>query len=369
MRIGYEAKRVFHNASGLGNYSRNLIRSMSLFNPQNNYFLYNPSQGKIEFGKDFSNVKEVQSDFSNPVLTNLWRQKLIPQRAQKDGIDIFHGLSHELPYGLKKKGIPSVVTIHDLIFIRKPELYSSIDRKVYTVKMKAACQQASKIVATSIQTKKDLIKFLQIPAEKISVIYQGCDPLFWQYYSNEEIKSTLSKYNLPAKFLLFVGTLEERKNVIKVAEAAKELNVPLVLIGRKTPYWETYVQNNADTNPQIYTPEVKDNMDLAKIYKAASVFVYPSHFEGFGIPVLEALASKTPVVTSTISSLPEVAGPDSILVNPDSQSEINNALRMILSSEELQCKMKKNGYTFAQNFTDSKIAEQWQKLYSSLHES
>jgi glycosyltransferase involved in cell wall biosynthesis len=369
MRIGYEAKRVFHNRSGLGNYSRNLIRALAQYHPENSYFLYNPSLGKIKFGDDFDHVHEIRPDYKNPILTNLWRQKLVTQRAKKDKVDVFHGLSHELPSNLDKKGIPSIVSVHDLIFIRKPELYSPIDRKIYTLKVKSACQQASKIVATSEQTKNDLQEYLDIDKSKIEVIYQGCDPLFWQSHNEDDLKSVKEKYRLPAEYLLFVGTLEERKNVTKIVEEAKSIGMPLVLIGKKTPYWKNYAAKSIRKKDAIFTPTVTSNTDLAKIYQGASLFIYPSHFEGFGIPVLEALASKVPVITSNKSSLPEVAGPDSILVDPDNPSDMNNAIQMIMSSSKLQTKMKENGYTFAQKFKDEQIANQWHSLYSNLNES
>lgn len=366
MKIGYEAKRVFHNASGLGNYSRNLIASLAQYCSENEYYLYNPQKGKISFGGDMSSVHEIRSEFKNPILSNLWRQKLIPKRAEKDGIDVFHGLSHELPIGLKKRGIPSVVTIHDLIFIHKPELYKSIDRRIYTLKAKSACEQADKIVAASLQTQKHLIKYLEVPEEKIEVIYQSCDPIYWDNPDTKDIDFTRSKYGLPEKFVLFVGTLEERKNVDKLLVSCQKLKIPLVMIGRKTAYWNSLV-SKIEHPDLLFTPSVPDNTELSHIYRAASLFVYPSYFEGFGIPVLEAMACETPVITSNKSSLPEVAGPDSILVDPQSQSEIVNAIQMVWESDGLQEKMKKNSYRFAKDqFKDEVIAKQWHQLYQSI---
>lgn len=366
MKIGYEAKRIFHNYSGLGNYSRNLLNSLSTFFGENDYYLYNPQKGPISFGTKESNLHEVRSEYTNPLLANLWRQKLVTKKVFQDGVDVFHGLSHELPQGLKKKGIPSVVTIHDLIFIHKPELYKALDRKIYTLKVKAACAQADKIVAASEQTMQHLIKYLEIPAKKIEVIYQSCNPLYWEEHSEKIKKQTLAKYNLPEEFLLFVGTLEERKNIDKLLESAQKLKLPLVLIGRKTDFW-TRISKNPKHPHLIFTPEVKDNTELSHIYQAAKLFVYPSYFEGFGIPVLEAMASKTPVITSNKSSLPEVAGPEGILVDPQNQSEIQNAIQMVWESEGLRNKMRKNSYKFASDkFKDDVIAKQWHDLYQSL---
>ncbi len=365
MRIGYEAKRVFHNHSGLGNFSRNLIRALALSYPGNEYYLYNPKKPKIAFGDEWPFIKELRPSFKNPLFVNIWRQRLLSERAKKDKVDLFHGLSQELPAGLKKRGVPSVVSVHDVIFLRRPELYKPIDRKIYTRKLKLACRQANSIVAISEQTRKDLEKYLDIPAEKVKVIYQGCAPLFWNEKSQEEIEEVRRQYGLPEKYMLFVGTLEQRKNVGHVVKAAQKLNIPLVLIGRATKYWKQYVAPEINTG-LIHTPSVWNNEHLAAIYQGANLFTYPSAFEGFGIPVLEALVSKTPVITSNISSLPEVAGPASLLIDPDSLEELTQAIDRVWGSEDLQKQMSISGYTFAQHFKDDKIASHWQNLYSSL---
>ena len=171
---------------------------------------------------------------------------------------------------------------------------------------------------------------------------------------------------MPQDFVLFVGTLEERKNVDKLLEACQKLKLPLVLIGRATDFWKK-AKANAKRPELVFCPNVPSNEELAHIYNAAKLFVYPSYFEGFGIPVLEAQACGTPVITSDKSSLPEVAGPDSILVDPQSESEILNAIRMVWESEGLQKKMKENSIKFAEeNFKDEVLSTQWQNIYSSL---
>jgi len=365
MRIGYEAKRVFHNRSGLGNFSRNLVRALATSYPDDEYYLYNPKKPKVPFGEDLPPVKELRPSISNPLFVNIWRQRLLADRAKKDQVDIFHGLSQELPTGLRKRGIPSVLTVHDLIFMRNPQLYKPIDRKIYTRKLKLACQQATSIVAISEQTRRDLEEFLKIPAENIKVIYQGCDPLFREEQSATEIERIKQVYGLPEKYVLFVGTLEKRKNVAQVVKATQKLEIPLVMIGRATKYWKKHVEPGLN-HKLVYTPSVMDNQHLAALYQGATLFVYPSTFEGFGIPVLEALVSKTPVITSNTSSLPEVAGPSSLLVDPKSQEDLTTAIDRVWRSEELQKQMMESGYTFAQHFKDDVIARQWHNLYTSL---
>ncbi len=368
MKIGFEAKRIFHNHSGLGNYGRGLLRALANYSSENEFRLYNPSQGKIAFGEAFPNVTEVLPPVKNKVFANFWRQKLVSTQAAKEGVQIFHGLSHELPGDLKKNGIKSVVSIHDLIFIRYPNLYKWLDRKIYIKKVKLAIKRADKIVAISHQTKSDLMELLHVPQEKIEVIYQGCAPLFSQKKSTEEIAQTQAKYNLPKEYLLFVGTLEERKNVQLLLDANLTLNFPLVMVGKKTKFWKRLLAKPkyAAAKPNLFTPEVIDNEDLAAIYQGAKVFVYPSKFEGFGIPVLEALQSHIPVITSNRSSLPEAAGPKSILVEVDDEQELQSAIARVWQDKALREEMIEAGKIHALKFSDAYIAKSWLALYKNL---
>ncbi len=368
MKIGYEAKRIYHNASGLGNYGRNLIRALATSYPKNQYHLYNPKTAKIPFGEFLPSVIEEKPSIPNPLYANIWRQRLMSDRVKKDGIEIFHGLAQELPLGLHKKGIKTVLTVHDLIFMRYPQLYNYIDRKIYIRKLKSACRRANEIVAISEQTKNDLVDFMNVPRDRIKVIYQGVNPIYWEKFEDEQPQDVRDRYGLPEKFALFVGTLEIRKGVDKLLKAQLDLNIPIVYVGRKTKFWEQISgQKKYDSiRHLIFTPEVKEDELLAKLYRVANVFIYPSIFEGFGIPVLEALVSKTPVITSNTSSLPEVAGPSSILVNPEDQQEITEALKRLWEDEELRQNMAQTGYDFAQNFTDEAIAKTWMRLYESM---
>ncbi len=368
MKIGYEAKRIYHNASGLGNYGRNLLRALATYYPQNEYHLYNPKPGRIPFGEFLKPVREQNPAIGNPLYGNIWRQRFLSDRASKDGVEIFHGLSQELPLGLHKKGIKSVVTVHDLIFIRYPQLYKYIDRKVYTKKLRSACRRADIIVAISQQTKNDLVEFMGINPDRIKVIYQGVNPIYWEEFEDEGPQDVRDRYGLPRKFALFVGTLEIRKGVDKLLNAQLETGIPIVYVGRKTKFWKEIsgLKKYDPIRHLIFTPEVQEDELLAKLYRVADVFLYPSLFEGFGIPVLEALISKTPVITSQSSSLPEVAGPGSILIDPEDQQDITAALKKVWDSESLRTEMAKTGYAFAQNFTDESIARNWMRVYESL---
>lgn len=368
MVIGYEAKRVFHNTSGLGNYSRNLIRALSQSYPDNKYLLYNPSETEYNFGQYLAGVEERLPSLKNKLYANLWRQRFVAERARKDGVQIFHGLSAELPAGLRKNKIASVVTIHDLIFMRYPELYKRIDRKIYTKKLFAACRRADQVVAISQQTKSDLVEFVGLDPLQVRVIYQGCDPIYWKRYTNDELEEFRQRMELPEKFGLFVGTLEERKGVERILEAVRATKIPMVFVGRATAYWNELMQDSRfkEIKDLIYTPEIPENEELAKCYRLSNFFLYPSIFEGFGIPVMEALICETAVITSNRSSLPEAAGPSSLLVDPEDQNEINDAMLKLWNDPNYREEIASGGYDYASNFSDEKMASSWIHLYKDL---
>jgi glycosyltransferase involved in cell wall biosynthesis len=370
MKLGYEAKRIFHNKTGLGNYSRDLIRILSNNYPNEEYYLYNPKPESEKLFRLISNTifEKLPSTPLYKTFYNIWRQKGIIHDLKKDNIDIFHGLSGEIPSGLDKNNIKSVVTIHDLIFMRYPQLYSYFDRKIHYYKFKKSAKKADIVIAISEQTKSDIISFLKIPSEKIKVIYQGCQEVFKIQYTNEEKKIVKTKFNLPDQFILNVGTLEERKNALNIVKAIKNIDTYLVLIGKETPYSDkikNYIKENNIENKVFFLKGLTSE-ELAIVYQLASVFVYPSIFEGFGIPVIEALYSKTPVITNIKGVFPEAGGPDSIYVNVNNEIEIQNEIINLLNNPEKRNLISKKGLTFVQKFNDDIIAKQVYNIYTEL---
>jgi glycosyltransferase involved in cell wall biosynthesis len=369
MKIGFDAKRIFHNASGLGSFGRNLLSSFAQFHPENQYFLYNPWQGKIKFAPGNS-VFEAQPHLKSKLIGQIWRRRLVSNRAKKDGIQIFHGLSAELPDGLKDKGIKSVLSVHDLIFMRFPKLYKALDRKIYERKLRSACKSADLIVAISQQTRSDLSTYLGIDPSGIKVIFQSCDLAYWQSQETrfESIKKSLQ---LPERFCLFVGTLEERKNPILVAQACLRLNIPLIVVGRPKSAWSSFYHSLGEEERKLIRPvSIHDNADLAALYQLSTSFIYPSIFEGFGIPVLEAMISKTALITANNSALKEVAGPGSVLLDEINIDTIAAAIQHFWEDETKRSKAIGVNFTFAQQFSHQNIAQQWIDTYQQLaHES
>ncbi len=369
MRIGFDAKRIFHNTTGLGNYSRDLVRIMAQYYPDNSYFLYNPKPPKINRLQISGNMKVRQPEnFIHKKFPWFWRSKSILKDLQKDQIDIYHGLTGELPFGIDKIPVKSIVTIHDLIFVHYPELYKPIDRKIYLYKFKKAAQIADKVVAISEQTKVDIVKYLKISNQKIEVIYQGCHQVFKEQADDALIDQIKNKYNLPDHFILNVGTIEERKNIFSVVKAIKDTDYQLVIVGRKTPYAqkiETYMEANHMQN-QVHFLEGLAIEELAALYQMADIFVYPSIYEGFGIPIIEALYSKTPVITNKYGVFKEAGGAYTYyLEDVKNPLEIKEMIGKIYQNPDIE--RINNAYEFVQKFNDDKIAAQWQNLYLNLH--
>ena len=368
MRIGYDAKRAFNNHRGLGNYSRDTIRIVASHFPDLQMDLFTPKMdSSIRF------VCPKKATIIQPkhgFMTSLWRTFGITKEAEKRHLDLYHGLSHELPVGIEKTRIPTVLTMHDLIFIRHPELYPLIDRKLYKTKYLRSCRVADRIIAVSQQTKNDLIELWDIDEKKISVVYQGCHPNFCKQVSENQKKTIRKKYNLPETYLLNVGAIEPRKNQLLILEALKAgaIDEPLVIAGRTTDYVNELQQfiEKKKLKGQVHILPNVDFNDLPALYQSASIFIYPSHFEGFGIPIVEALQSGVPVIAAKGSCLEESGGPDSRYVSPNDPAELAEQIMIIDRDNHLKDSMIEKGKVYAEQFSDEAIANQLMKLYKEL---
>ena len=373
MRIGFDAKRAFTNNTGLGNYSRDTIQILSSFYKEDKFFLYTPKKThnkRLNFINTQPNIFiRTPVRILSKLIKAYWRSRSIVKDLFNNKIDIFHGLSHEIPLGIEKTNIKSVVTIHDLIYIRYPQLFSNIDRKIYDKKFRSACKRANKIIAISQQTKKDIIDFFSISEDKIKVIYQGCNHVFQKEHSTENKKEIQEKYQLFEKYLLYVGTIEERKNLLTLLKSLKQLpQHNLLVIGDGKSYKDKCISYVNENNLQNRTKFLSglELEEMACIYQQAQVLIYPSIFEGFGIPIVEALFSKIPVITSKDGCFKEAGGPESIYIDPLSENEISAAINKIEKDTELRERMIAVGFQHAQNFTDNKIAKNIMQVYTDL---
>jgi glycosyltransferase involved in cell wall biosynthesis len=359
MNIGFDAKRVFHNATGLGNYSRDVLRVLVRLRPEHAYFAYTPRPGRIpvELGGGRLEVRGPRG-LVGRALPSLWRTRGIVRDLRADRIRLFHGLSNELPLGLG--GIAGVVTIHDLIFERFPELYPPLDRRIYSAKARSAARRASLVVAVSEQTKRDLVEIYGAAPDLVRVVYQTCHEAFRAPIDGERLRDVAARYELPERFLLAVGTIERRKNLLLALRALERLpGVPLVAVGRPTPYAGELVSfaRARGLSGRFRLLSGVPTEDLAAMYRLATLAIYPSLFEGFGIPIVEALFSGTPVVTTQGGCFAEAGGPGSAYVDPHDPDALREVIARLLEDEGERARMREEGLRHAARFSEDSIAE------------
>lgn len=372
MIIGFDAKRAFNNFTGLGNYSRTLIETLAKHYPHHQYHLFTPNiteHPRIDFLKSYPSVSAHFPTGLMGFLAPMWRSYFIKKDISKHKIDIFHGLSHELPLKIPKN-VKTVVTIHDLIHEHYPEFYSFIDTKIYSWKFRAACEKADVVVAISEATKKDIMDFYKIDEHKIKVIYQSCDP---QFKTPLSTAAKIRRNPLPPEhYVLYVGTVNERKNLLGLVKALQlldnQLNMKLVVVGEGGKYFEIvkkYIIENGLQTKVVFLSNVPFT-DFPSLYQNAQALVLPSFREGFGIPIIEALWSKCPVITSAGGCFPEAGGPDSIYINPSDPTAIARAIEQVSTNKALRERMILRGLEYVQKFDEKNIGAEWIKLYESL---
>ncbi|HEY9046963.1 MAG TPA: glycosyltransferase family 1 protein [Ohtaekwangia sp.] len=374
MRIGFEAKRLFTNFTGLGNYSRFVVNALSEFIPENQYILYSPkirSHPEIDPIVARTNVTTVGPTGGYRFFKSLWRSWGVSHHETIKDVHIFHGLSQELPAGLPSR-IRKVVTVHDLIYIRYPQFYNPIDVAIYTAKAKAACRAADRVIAISQQTADDLVNFLKVDPNKISIVYQGCHPSFKRKAAEAEKQSVKTKYSLPDQFILNVGTIEERKNVKLLVEALAHLpesnRLPVVIVGRSTDYIKQVQESAARNGVAQYIRYIHNVsfQDLPTLYQLSTVFVYPSLFEGFGIPLVEAIESGIPVITSEGSCFHEAAGPDALYTNPSDGQQLASLLEKVISDKTVREGIIQGSQKYIARFEPPVIAQALNEVYRAL---
>jgi glycosyltransferase involved in cell wall biosynthesis len=367
MRIGFDAKRIFFNYSGLGNYGRNIFSALYDSFPDNDYFLFTPSKNDNFSPKGQYGIVIPQGIYTS--FPSLWKYRHIGHDAKKYNLDIYHGLSNELPRDIDIAKAKRVVTIHDTIFMRYPQWYKWHDRMFYKQKTAFACKKADIIIAASQQTKEDLIHFFNVNENKIQVIYQPCNPVFATKTTEKQKQEIKNNLNLPDRFILMVGNIEKRKNILNVIKSIQlhHINIPLVIVGKESKYalkLKKQIEQNNIKN--IYFLHDVHSLDLPAVYALATVFIYPSFFEGFGIPIIEALSCQTPVITSNTSCFKETGGNAVLYVNPDNEKEIAQAIYGILYDDELRKNLILKGKEQIKKFSPNLIAEKIMNLYKVL---
>ncbi len=372
MKIGFDAKRAFTNSSGLGNYSRFTIEALLQYFPQNEYVLYTPEQRPPfqRFYPPTASLQVVEPQGGWRRLPSLWRVFNLANVVKKQRLDIYHGLSNELPAHIGHRVSKTVVTIHDLIFLRYPEFYKPIDRYIYEHKFRRACEQSDHIVAISEQTKADIVAYYGIDPVKIAVIYQDCHPIFQLPLNSHCLFTVRQKYMLPERYLLCVGTIEPRKNQLNLLKAWHQsgTDLDLVLVGRQTNYakqLKTYIAQHQLEATVHFMPYIPFE-ELPAFYQMATLFAYPSVFEGFGIPIVEALNSGVPVITSQGSCFSEAGGKAALYIHPDSINELADAIDRVSRDQNLRRQMIHAGHEHALQFRPKRTIRQLHDLYEQV---
>ena len=375
MNIAFDAKRITNNATGLGNYSRFVLEALTEYRPENRYLLYSPSIGRPELYRELLEHRSVQLHTPHRALAflggSLWRNYSIPRLVREAKVDLFHGLSNELPLGLyRAQRVGTVVTIHDLAFIRYPQYYKPIDRLLYRRKYGASARAADHVITVSEQTRRDVIDIFGVEEERVTTVYQGCSERFAQIQP-EEVAAARQALRLPQRYLLFVGSIEERKNLLLAVEALAQLQdkeLHLVAVGRRTPYVQQVLDRarRLGVLSRLHLLHQVGATYLPGIYGGAEVFVYPSRFEGFGIPIIEALNSGIPVIGATGSCLEEAGGPTSLYTDPDNADMLASLIDRVLIDISLRRLMIDEGRSYVERFTPKRIARDLSQVYEQV---
>lgn len=376
MRIGIDASSILPARTGVGNYTLYLIKTLLRIDKNNHYVIYMNSYSQpmpdISFLKQ-DNVTIKRYHIVGPMLLQSWRFINFPPIDFFTGtVDVFHSPTGVVIPQIKGK---RVLTLHDLYFMEHPEDTDSLGGKYLRQTVPVKVHKAEHLIAVSHATKSDIIKHLNVPAEKITVIYEGVDFLRFRIITNaSRLNLIRQEYCLPQQFILTVATLEPRKNIEGLLFAYRRLkeivyNPPkLVIVGRqgwKSDTIHDTLQELALHRDVILTGYVSDE-HLPLIYNNALMFVYPSFHEGFGLPVLEAMACGLPVLTSDTSALKEIVGDAAITVDPRNYYELAERMKEIITSHKMRSQLKDRALNHVRNFSWESCARKTLNVYENL---
>ena len=373
--IGFDARSANSENGGIGSYGRFIIKSLAEACPENAYFrMYTPKyqpQSEYDALDSLQNVESMEPDGAIwRKLSLLWQMFRMTKDAKRGDVELYHGLEGRLPYGLRRQGIRSVVSVHNLISIRFTSHYNIFERVIEYIKLSSACHRADRIIAASEATRRDIAHLLGVSHEKIDVVYEGCNALYSKEISNEEVATVRHKYDLPERYLLNIGDMVERKNFGLIIEAMAELpeDIHLVVVGEQTSYTKRVKRRLkvlGFENRVHFRRNVALN-DRPALYKGAEIFINPSKFEGFSVEILEALTVGVPVIAARGSSLEEAGGEHSIYVSAKDCGEMVDAIERLRSDEALREKMIAEGKQHVKHFRSEVSAYNIMKCYRRI---
>jgi glycosyltransferase involved in cell wall biosynthesis len=366
MRIGIDATALPPQLSGAGNYIVNLTNALVRLDNANEYVLFvKPIHRALFVPNERVQIDSV--DLTNRIQRVAWEQMVLPRLARQSDLSVLHSPHYTMPLTL---GCASVVTFHDMTFFLYPAMHKLYKRFFFCSMIHLSARRASALIADSESTRQDIVKILKLDASKVTTVPLGVSPSYRPIDEKTALERIKSKYHLPDKFVLYIGMLEPRKDLPTLVRAFKTLIEQgsmhkLVIVGRKGWMYDDLFRSVASldlTERVVFTGYVPEE-DLPLLYNAADVFVYPSIYEGFGLPVLEALACGTPVITSNISSMPEILGEAGILVKPEEADGLADAMSRVTQDGELRKRLVRQGLERAKLFTWDRAAQATLAVY------
>lgn len=367
MKIAIDTYHALFQSGGIVRYSRELISAMAEINPTDEFILfYNRFREKGPAWKPNNTRFKIREIFlPRRLLNGMWNILDMPTIELFCGsIDLFHGLHFILPPARKARG---VLTVHDLTYLKFPDYFTDrrLNERGYRQELPKSLSRADMVITVSQKTREDLIDLMNFPEEKIRVIYEGVEQHFFKPIVRQKVHTILKRYGLERPYLIFlVGTPEPRKNLLRTVKAARKAapDIDLVLVGPQEPIRKLLGGENQNIKNLGFVSE--DH--LPALLSQASISLYPSLYEGFGLPVLESMACGVPVITSNRGSLPEVSGGATFLVNPEDVDNMAEAISGLLKDETIQNRMKIMGKKRASEFTWDKAAAETLSLYREL---
>lgn len=365
MRIGFDAKRLYNNFTGLGNHSRTTIDILTSAYPSHEYWLYTPKVKLNELTLPYLTKKGCYTVKPTGLMRgSAWRTYGLVEKMKQDGIEVFHGLSNEMPVGLFHSGIASVVTIHDVAFKTFPDMYHWHDRKIYNMKWQYACNHADRIVCISECTKNDVLEFYNVPERKVEVVYQPVNPI---YYESAEREAGISPY------MLYVGSINPRKNLLGVVKAwelmHQDIRVPLVVVGCGGSYKRKVQQYLVEQGLERWVEwkELVSNEELKRLYTNAQMLVCPSFYSGGYEPMVEALLCGCPVVTSHANRLPGKGNAYVMQADPNSTEDMRDNMTKLMTDSALRQQIVEQGRAYMMDtFAPQKLAQQLMAVYEAV---
>ncbi len=377
-RIGINTRYLQRRMSGIERYIVELINHLEKVDKTNTYFLFfnkNAPIPDLQKSKNFVNNVSLFPTKSR-IMRIIWEHIFLIYEIKKNNLNLFHGPAFFVPL-VKSNNCKYVITVHDVTFIKYPQTFTLGTRLYYTVLFPRSLHVSDAIIADSFSTKNDIIENYDIEEKKVKVISLGVSENFLRKREHEQTERVKREYQLPEKYFLFTGVLSPRKNVEIILSAFKKVkdqkqynDYKLIIVGRKGWLYENIFRKAKDLNLKEEVRFIDHVLeeDLPVLYDLAQCYLFPSLYEGFGLPILEAMACGCPVITSNVSSMPEVAADAALLINPLNEDELVTAIKKINEDPACARNLREKGYEQVKKFSWEKTAQETLKVYQELLE-